>query len=175
MIRIQLNQEQQREVKELFRQTPDRDVRDRAQAVLLVQGGRGRKEVAADLQISPRTLRRWLQAYRDQGVAALTPGKPPGALPKIPESLAEELRGWVIQGPQSQGLGTVSWTHAQLARHLGQVHGIRVSKSTCHSFCRRHGIRPYRPTYRYLKGDPEKQAAAAQDLGRLKKGLKTAS
>jgi hypothetical protein len=30
-------------------------------------------------------------------------------------------------------------------------------------------VRPYRPTYHYLKGDPDEQAAARQDLEALKK------
>ena len=36
-------------------------------------------------------------------------------------------------------------------------------------FCQRHDIRPYRPTYRYLRGDPEKQQAARGELATLKK------
>jgi transposase len=35
-------------------------------------------------------------------------------------------------------------------------------------FCRRHGIRPYRPTYRHLRGDPVKQAQAAEELADLR-------
>jgi hypothetical protein len=36
-------------------------------------------------------------------------------------------------------------------------------------FCQRHDIRPSRPTYRYLRGDPEKQQAAQGELATLKK------
>jgi hypothetical protein len=36
-------------------------------------------------------------------------------------------------------------------------------------FCQRHDVRPYRPTYRYLRGNPEKQQAAREDLIALKK------
>ena len=35
-------------------------------------------------------------------------------------------------------------------------------------FCRQHGIRPYRPTYRLLRGDPVKQAEAKVELAELK-------
>ena len=47
--------------------------------------------------------------------------------------------------------------------------GIRVRKSAMQACCRRHEIRPYRPTYRFLRGDPAKQAAAREDLAVLKK------
>ena len=36
-------------------------------------------------------------------------------------------------------------------------------------FCQRHDIRPYRPTYRYLRGDPEEQRVAQAELAALKK------
>ena len=36
-------------------------------------------------------------------------------------------------------------------------------------FCQRHDIRPYRPTYRYLRGNPEKQQTAREALAALKK------
>ena len=36
-------------------------------------------------------------------------------------------------------------------------------------FCQRHDMRPYRPTYRYLRGNPEKQQVAQEELAALKK------
>ena len=35
-------------------------------------------------------------------------------------------------------------------------------------FCRKNSIRPYRPTYRFLRGDPEKQAVAKEELADLR-------
>src|SRR5205823_2832054 len=53
--------------------------------------------------------------------------------------------------------------------HLGRTFGIKVRRSAVGEFCRRHGIRPYRPTYRYLRGDPEKQAQALVELAELRR------
>ena len=44
-----------------------------------------------------------------------------------------------------------------------------------HRFCSRIGIRPYRPTYRYLRGDPDEQAQAREDIADLKKGRRRAN
>jgi hypothetical protein len=41
--------------------------------------------------------------------------------------------------------------------------------------CQELGIRVYRPTYRFLRGDPEKQAVAREELAELKRGRKRAS
>jgi hypothetical protein len=36
-------------------------------------------------------------------------------------------------------------------------------------FCQRYQIRPYRPTYRYLRGDPQRQAVTEAELADTKK------
>jgi transposase len=83
--------------------------------------------------------------------------------------LAPEILSWVKAGPAGGGLDRANWTSTELATHLYRIHGIAVSESTIRAFCTRHGVRPYRPTYRYLKGDPVQQEAARQDLAALKK------
>jgi transposase len=89
--------------------------------------------------------------------------------------MADEVRRWVIEGPQAQGLDRANWTHAELAEHLFRTHGIRASRSAMQRTCQKLGIRVYRPTYRFLRGDPEKQAAAREELAELKRGRKPAN
>ena len=50
-----------------------------------------------------------------------------------------------------------------------QTTGIAVKRTAMRDFCQRHDIRPYRPTYRYLRGDPEEQRVAQEELEALKK------
>ena len=52
---------------------------------------------------------------------------------------------------------------------------MTVGETTRRALCVKHGVRPYRPTYVYLKGDPDKQEQARQDLEALKKKPKRAS
>ena len=85
--------------------------------------------------------------------------------PRLGRRLCGELdEGSVGRGPQAQGLDRANWTHEELADHLRKTHGICTSRSAMQRFCRKIGIRVYRPTYRYLRGKPEKQAAAKQDI-----------
>ena len=53
--------------------------------------------------------------------------------------------------------------------HFYRTTGIEVKRTAMRVFCQRHQIRPYRPTYRYLRGDPHKQQAAREELAVLKK------
>jgi len=144
-------------------------LRDRSQIVLLAQRGRAHQAIAEDLGISPRTVQRWLNAYLKRGLDGLQPRRAPGAKPKLTAELAPVLQQWVKDGPVKQGLDRANWTCAELADHLYKTKGVRVQKSAMHVFCSRHDIRPYRPTYRFLRGDPVKQAAARKDLAALKK------
>jgi transposase len=169
MIRISLPLPECERLQQLFRSTTDRKLRDRIQIVLLAQRRRSHQDIAHDLAITPRTVQRWLNAYLERGLDGLRPKKARGAVPKLTADLAPLLQRWVIDGPAAQGLDRANWTYAELADPLFKTEGIRVQKSAMHVFCSRHAIRPYRPTYRFLRGDPAKQAAAREDLAALKK------
>jgi transposase len=169
LIRVHLPAHELSLLQQTFRTTSDRRLRDRAQIVLLAQRGRPHQAIAEDLGISTRSVQRWLNAYLERGVDGLQPRQAPGASPKLTADLAPLLQQWVKDGPVQQGLDRANWTYAELADHLYKAKGIRVQKSALQVFCSRHDIRPYRPTYRFLRGDPVKQAAAREDLAALKK------
>ena len=169
MIRIQLLATEAERLDALFRSTDDRKLRDRLQIVLMAHRGRARQDIAADLGVHRKTVSRWLNAYCAGGLDGLRPRKAPGKPATIPAALADDMRRWVIDGPAKQGLDRANWTHEELADHLHKTHGIKTSRSAMHRFCSRIDIRPYRPTYRFLRGDKVKQAQAKEDIAALKK------
>jgi transposase len=170
MIRVRLPEAEAQELEARFRSTQDRKLRDRLQIVLLAHKGRKHQDIAADLCVNRRSVQRWLNAYCEGGLAGLMPRKARGKEPGIPACLADEIKGWVIGGPAKQGLDRANWTHEELADHLKKAKGVQTSRSAMQRFCSRIGIRLYRPTYRYLRGDPDKQAKAREGLAGLKKG-----
>jgi transposase len=170
MIRIQLPPADAARLEALFRATADRKLRDRLQIVLMAHRGRVRQDIAADLGVHRKTVTRWLNAYCDGGLGGLQPKKAPGKPGKIPAALADQVRRWVIDGPAKQGLDRANWTHEELADHLRKARGIQTSRSAVQRFCSRIGIRLYRPTYHYERGDPAQQARAKEDLADLGKG-----
>ena len=168
MIRIHLPEAEAQRLELAFRQATDPETRDRLQIIRLAHRGRKHRDIAADLAIAPRTVQRWLNAFLERGLDGLRPRKAKGREAKVPAHLGEEVRRWVIQGPARQGLDRANWTHAELADHLLKAHGVSTSRSAMQRLCRKLGIRPYRPTYRYLRGDPDKQARAGEDLADLR-------
>jgi transposase len=170
VIRIQLPPAEADRLDALFRSTGDRKLRDRLQIVLMAHRGRARQDIAADLGVHRRTVTRWVNAYLADGLDGLRPKKAQGKTGHIPASLADEVKRWVIDGPGKQGLDRANWTHEELADHLLKAKGIRTYRSAVQRFCSGIGIRLYRPTYRYLRGDPAKQAAARETLAALGNG-----
>jgi transposase len=168
VIRIHLTDAEAESLERAFRQATDRKLLDRLQIIRLAHRGRKHQDIASDLGITPRTVQRWLNAHLDGGLGRLKPRKAKGHAPAIPAELAEEVRRWVITGPSGQGLDRANWTHAELADHLRKSRGITASRSAMQRFCRKAGIRLYRPTYRFLRGDPVKLAEAREELADLR-------
>jgi transposase len=156
-------------LEQTFKTTPDRRLRDRCQAVLMAARGRARHRIAQDLGVHRTTVRLWLQRCSEQGVQGLKIQWAPGQPRRIPAALAPTIVAWVKGGPASCGLQRANWTYAELADYLYTQTGIRVHETAMRDFCRRHQIRPYRPTYRYLRGDPQRPAAMRVELEERKK------
>jgi|SRR5262245_8015002 len=169
MRRIRLTATEQAHLEQIFKTTDDRRLRDRCQAVLMAHRGRKRQTIAQDLGVHRTTVRLWLKQYHERGLAGLQIQWAPGQPGRIPETWAPTLQTWVQQGPQGCGLDRANWTYEELATHLYRTTGIEVKRTAMRVFCQRHDIRPYRPTYRYLRGNPEKQQIAQEELAALKK------
>ena len=137
--------------------------------------GRRHPDIAADADTSPRSVQRWLNADRDRGLDGLRPRRANGATPKVTADVATVLKRWVIDGPAEHGLDRANWTYAELADHRLKNRRLRVGESALHAFGAKHGIRPYRPTYRVLRGDPAKPAVAREEIADVKSGRRPAT
>ena len=169
MQRITLTATEHAALTHTFKTTPDRRLRARCQAVLMANRGRQRKAIAQDLGVHRTTVRLWLKQYHERGIEGLTIQWAPGSPGRIPATLAPQVQSWVKGGPQSCGLARANWTYEELATYLYQTTGITVKRTAMRDFCRRHNMRPYRPTYRYLRGDPTQQQVAQGELAAVKK------
>jgi transposase len=169
MQRMRLTATEQAHLEQLVTITPDRRLRDRYQAIFMAHRGRKRKTIAPDLGVHRTTVRLWLKQYHAQGLEGLPIQWGPRQPRRIPETLASTIPDWVKEGPQGCGLDRANWTYEELATYLSQTTGIEVKRTAMRVFCQRHDIRPYRPTYRYRRGNPEKQPVAQEELAALKK------
>ena len=172
MIRIQLTEDQRQDLQHLFKTTNDTKLKSRIDAVLLSDQGWNQTQIAEILNVVRSTIYTWLTRFNKQGVTGLKIKWSPGRPPLIPEEYGPIIIEWAKNGPQAYGLNRANWTFAELATHLYQTKGIKVSETTMRDFCHRHNVRPYRPTYRYLRADRQKQDIAKRELADLKKSPK---
>ena len=167
--RIQLTTAEHEPLEPLFKTTQDRRLRDRCQAVLMASRGRKRQSIAQDLGVHRTTVRLWLQHYHERGLEGLPIHWAPGQPRRIPATLVPTIQAWVQAGPAGCGLDRANWTYEELVTSVYQTLGITVKRTAMRDFCQRHDIRPYRPTYHYVRGDPEGQRVAQEELTVLKK------
>ena len=173
MLQIDVTQEKKDQLIKTFKSTPDRRLRDRCQAVLMRAEKRTQTVIARDLHVTRRTLYNWLQLYVENGLEGLRIEWGAGKPPRIPVRMVPVIQKWVKQGPAECGLNRANWTYAELADYLYKASGIWVSETTMRDFCHRHEMRPYRPTYRFLRADPDKKQPAKADIATLKKTPQT--
>lgn len=141
---IVLTEEEQAHLQRLLESTDGR-LRERLQAVLMISTGHSRQQIVEEIGCSYSSLRRWLAAFRRDGVDGLRITWSPGRPHKIPRALLHEIFGWIEAGTSARSRERAHWTHAALAEKLYQTHGIEVNPRTIRNLCAAHGIRLTRP------------------------------
>ena len=87
-------------------------------------------DVAAIAQWSgrtPRTVRRWLAAFRDGGVAALAGAPIPGRPPKADAAFLAALEQAVETPPRALGLPFDVWSSRRLSAYLAETTGVGIA------------------------------------------------
>jgi transposase len=115
-------------VEELLRQrdlAPRR--RERLEMVKAAALGQDVAEIARWSRRTPRTVRRWLRAFRDGGIGALADAPVPGRPPKADAPYLAALAAAAATAPRTLGLPFDVWTSARLSAYLTQQTGVRVA------------------------------------------------
>jgi transposase len=109
----------------------DRDLRPRLRERLeMVKGaalGWDVATIAAWSGRSTRTVRRWLAAFRDGGVSALTDAPHPGRPRRADDAYLTALEQATATAPRELGLGFDVWTSARLSAYLAKATGIAIA------------------------------------------------
>src|SRR6266571_2146291 len=158
------------ELDELRNTTPSADIFRNCSIILLSNGGHTIPGIAQLLGCSPETVKRIRRLYREGGIAALQPSKPPGRPSKASASFRELLAQAVQTNPQTLGYGFATWSTARLAQHLAKVTGIRFSSNQIRRLLHQEGFSVHRPKHT-MKGKRDEAAyqKAKSQLRRLKK------
>jgi transposase len=107
---------------------------------------------------TPRTVRRWLRAFREGGVAALAGATIPGRPPKADAAYLVALEQAVETAPRALGLPFDSWTSGRLSAYLAETTGIRIAPGWLRVLLHRE---------RFACGRPKHTLAHLQDPGEV--------
>src|SRR5207248_1667285 len=83
-------------------------------------------EIAAFLDVAPRTVWRRLARSHEQGPEGLASRLVPGRPPKFTTTQEKVVRRWLTEDPTKHGFATELWTGPRLAALIRQEFGIRL-------------------------------------------------
>src|ERR1019366_3388918 len=129
--------------------------------------------IAERLGCGTDTVTRVRRLYRQGGVDALKPMKPPGRPGRATPEFITQMRQAVLANSLELGYGFSTWSVARLAAHLGNTTGIRFGINQLRRLLRRHGFSVQRPKHT-MKGKRDEKAyrKSKAELIRLKQALR---
>lgn len=128
--------------------------RDRFRMALLALRGWEATEIAGALSSNRRTVQAWVYRYRDGGIGALRPIKPPGHRPRLPGERSAEFIARITAGPlPSDGVCTLRAREAQ--RILLDEFGVKYELKSVYDLMHRLGLSCLKPRPRHENSDPE--------------------
>jgi transposase len=166
MFRLELNDTEKTELQLQARRAIGR-VSERIHFVLLSAQGYSAVEIGDLMGYNAASIRTWLSAYRDSGVAALDDA-PRSGRPRNAKHIDDVVEAQVGQAPTVFGYLQAIWTVAMLAKHLTRF-GIRVSASTVRRALNRMRFSWHRPK---LAPARRPDARRAEKMARLTQVLK---
>lgn len=139
-------------------------------AVQRVLEGYSTEEVAEFLGVDPRSVRRWLAAYRNSGGSGLLAHPAPGRPPKLTTTQEKIIRRWLADSPSDHDCETELWTAPRLGLLIREEFGIRLNPRYLSSWLRDRGFTPQKPQRVPRERDPKAIAAWLEsDWPRIKK------
>jgi transposase len=128
-------------------------------AVQRVTAGYTAAEVAEFLGVDPRSVRRWIAAYREGGGQALPPRPASGRPPKLSVIQEKIAPRWLAESPRHHGFETELWTAAPFGQSIREEFGIALNHRYLSAWLRDRGLSPQKPQRAPRQRDPEAIAA----------------
>ena len=123
-------------------------------SVALALHGEAPEQVADLLQVSERSVWRWLGAFRARGDVGLLTRPGQGRPPKLDDAQAREVLGWLARSPGAFGFVTERWTAPRVGLLIERRFGVRMNRRYLSDWLWRHGrVTPQVPARRARERD----------------------
>jgi transposase len=150
--------------------TPQELEQRRLRAVRLLNEGFSPVEVARQIGVDRRSVRRWKAATREGGAKAVAAKAASGRPRRLSKRDLTRLRRMLMKGAQAAGLPTDLWTCPRVAWLIQREFDIQYHPAHVSRVLHGLGFSPQKPTRRAVERDEERiQAWIEQDWPRVKK------
>jgi transposase len=150
--------------------SPEAHEHRRLLAVQRVLEGFTTEEVAESLGVDPRSVRRWVAAYREGAARGLLSRPVPGRPPKLTTTREKIVRRWLADSPRGHGFETELWTASRVGQLIHEEFGIRLNSGYLSTWLRGRGFTPQKPQRVPRERDPKAIAAWLEsDWPRIKR------
>lgn len=122
--------------------TPRQLEQRRLKAVALREQGLTQAEIARRLNTTARSVRRWLQAYRQGGRRALAPKPASGRPSYLTRSQRRGLRRCLLKGATAYGFATDLWTCPRIAQLIERRYKVHYHDDSIPKLMARLGFSP---------------------------------
>jgi len=133
--------------------TPDELEHRRFQALTLLQRGKSPVEVARQLGVDRRSVRRWKSSAQRHGEAALAARPARGRPSRLRRGQKQLLRRALLRGAQAAGFENDLWTCRRVAQWIQQRFGIRYERTHVCRLLHGLGFTPQKPQRRAVERD----------------------
>jgi transposase len=150
--------------------SPEEHEHRRLLAVQRLLEGYTAQEVAEFLGVDPRSVRRWVAAYREAGAEGLLSHPVSGRPPKLTHIQEKIVRRWLGDSPAKHGFQTELWTASRLGLLIQEEFGIHLNPRYLSVWLRDRGFTPQKPQRVPRERDPGAIAAWLEsDWPRIKR------
>jgi transposase len=120
----------------------------RRESVRLVLNGQEPRDVALEMEVSERSIWRWLRRWRQRGrlgddVFVVRPGR--GRPPKLDGSQAAQVLRWLDRPASDFGFVSERWTAPRVAAVIQQRLNVRMNHRYLNAWLQARGITPQIP------------------------------
>ena len=145
-----ITRKQRDEMRRRWKQTSERRIADRIQAILLLDGGRNAGEVAEILHVNPKTIKRWVKTFAQHGLDELCSLKYEGSTSVMTAEQLARLETWLGESVRTTK-EAIAWVEAEFS--------FSYSESGMVKLLSRMGYSYKKPAVVPAKADAAAQAA----------------
>ena len=124
---------------------PRKNVRKRAQVILLVYKHFQGKQIAEILDVHPNTVTGIMMRWKLSRLESVSKKHCKGAIPKLAEEHLKAIDEWIFQDPTVYGYKQTTWTCKMLVNCLKKHYGLKITQERIRQILHARGMSYKKP------------------------------